>query len=683
MALSNASYLLPLVFLSLSLKGQDYSIEDLLTDQVATVEESNDEDIVNQQLILHDLLRLNINEATVTELSSMPSLTPDQVQSLVWYIQQNGPLVSKYELQAVPGWDLVTIRSIEPLITIIERNIYHDPRVLGKRITDQSRAEFTIRVKKRLEPAKGYLSTDYNSFSGSPIYFHSRFQYRKKGDLSFGIITENDPGEKFQWNMAARHYGTDYLSAHLQLENKGPLKRLILGDFRAQWDQGLVLNSGLSLGRQVLSGPRKIHRGILPYTGTRETNNFRGIGIEIVTGKTTIGMLYSNRSLDARVVSEDTVLGLPKRFSSILETGLHRTITEIARRQVVPEQIVGLHFRTATSRQLSYSISGVYRQWKLPLIRTASLQNMFKFRGRVNYNVSSSIEYVWKNINTFGQVAFSKSGGLSGLMGLIGSFSPTVSMALHLRSYGKNYHGISSNAFGTSSDNQNEQGIYWGIQIAPNKRWLTEFYTNIYRFPWITNSADAVALGMEQQVRVEFTPNKKSWVRLHWRTRRREVNRTPINNKSTHDIVPEVKHNLGLAAAWQGNGRIALKAKLQYSTANISTVRSMGILVNNQLSYVRDFLKFTISMAIFSTDNFENRQYIFEKDLPNSLSIPFFDGHGFRWYCITSIRVRNNCSFWLRIARTTYHDKTFIGNGSDRIDGSKKTDISLQVRYKL
>ena len=684
MALNLRNKVIVLIFLTTTVKSQDHHlVEELMGQEPSELEESIIENQTINQFLLEDIKVLDINKASNTQLNTIPWLTPVQVQSLLKYIEQHGPLVSIYELQAIPGWDLATIRLIEPIVKVTETGTFHDPRKRWEKIQQDGGVEFMIRAKRRLELSRGYHLIGKKAFQGPPYYLFSRFQYRKKGDLSFGITAEKDPGERLLWDPSNNHYGPDLLSIHLSIENRGIFKRLIVGDFQAHWDQGLVISSGLNLGNQVITGPRKVHRGLLPHTGTMENGFYRGIGMEIQIGNTTISSLYSRRLLDVQILSVDSAVGLPIRVSSIIASGLHRTSTEIQRREQLPEQTLGVHVRQNCNRHLSFSISGVYRAWKWPLIPKVNRYNTFQFAGKYNFNISGSAEYVWKNINTFGQFAVSTSGGWGGLVGLITSFSPKVSMTLHFRNYERNYHGISSSAFGERSGNINEQGLYWGFQVTPNSHWVAGLSANLYKFPGLTSKADMATHGIKHMVRCQYVPNKKSYVNLFWRIRTRQVNDNPTSSKSTHDLNEEVKHTIGISAKWQGETDITVQSRLQYSQILLKDAATQGILASNQVSYGLNFIKFTISMAIFNTDNFDNRQYIYERDLPYSLSIPFFDGIGTRWYCLTQLKITKQVDFWLRIAQTNYRNREQIGNGPDAIDGSKRTDLSLQIRYKL
>ncbi|HEY0432459.1 MAG TPA: helix-hairpin-helix domain-containing protein, partial [Chitinophagaceae bacterium] len=61
---------------------------------------------------------LNLNVADGTALRRLGAVNDIQIENLLAYRRLLGPLINIYELQAVPGWDISTIRKIRMLITI-------------------------------------------------------------------------------------------------------------------------------------------------------------------------------------------------------------------------------------------------------------------------------------------------------------------------------------------------------------------------------------------------------------------------------------------------------------------------------------------------------------------------------------------------------------------------------------
>ena len=664
--------------------AQQIDLTEVLAEQLTSeVQESLSGSEIPEQFLIESLKIKNINKASGDDLKKIPWLTTQQIDNLLNYIIHNGPLVSIYELQAVPGWDLSTIRMTASLIGLPESDLHYDPRGLRERLRQDGGIELLLRMKRRLPLSSGFRKIGGSTFTGSPIYWLGKFRYRQKGILDIGITAEKDPGERFRWNPGKRLYGPDHLSMFLKLENKGPIKKLILGDFRAHWDQGLVLGSGFNFNKQVITGPRKVHIGIIPHTGTLEYDYYRGIGLEFQAGNHSVSTIVSYRELDARIHPQDSLTEQPKRITSVLKTGLHRTTLELERRMQLPQWIMGVHVKTSWSANLTTSISAAYGVLTIPYFPSSTLYNRFVFSGKKNINYSSSIEYQFKNVNFFGQFASSRFQGWAAIAGIISSLSHNVSMTIVTRNYHKAYHGIASAAFGKVSGNSNEQGIYWGFQFTPCSKWIMGTSIDFYRLPHPTFSADEGNHGYEQLIRVQYTPNKIGYLDLYWRNRQNIINSTPGFGKLTNSTTPETKHSLGLRAGWEKAEGISIQSRIQYSRYRNSDVWSQGMIVSNQVSYTHKSIRLTLSMAHFNTDDFENRQYIYEKDLPHSFSIPFFHGIGIRWFCLLQLKLVPNVDFWFKIAQSNLRDRLQLGNGVDTTIGPKRTDLSVQIRYKL
>ena len=154
-------------------------------------------------------------------------------------------------------------------------------------------------------------------------------------------------------------------------------------------------------------------------------------------------------------------------------------------------------------------------------------------------------------------------------------------------------------------------------------------------------------------------------------------------NKATHDVHEASKHNLGLRFKWNSQSNLVLFSTLQYSTFLQNQASTSGILFNSRVSYDLKFVKITLSSALFSTDNFENRQYVYESNFPYSLSIPFYQGSGHRWYAMVRLKITRGLQFWVRIAETWRDHVSQIGTALNTIPGNKQTDLSFQIRYKL
>lgn len=114
-----------------------------------------------------------------------------------------------------------------------------------------------------------------------------------------------------------------------------------MGDYTLQFGQGLTLWSGFAFGKgpDVTSVAKK-DLGLRPYTSTNEYSFFRGAAATINLYKNfDLTPFVSFRRLDA---SQKTNAAGELVQSTINQTGLHRTPTEIKNKNSLLQQVYGL-----------------------------------------------------------------------------------------------------------------------------------------------------------------------------------------------------------------------------------------------------------------------------------------------------------------------------------------------------
>ena len=91
----------------------------------------------------------------------------------------------------------------------------------------------------------------------------------------------------------------------------------------------------------------------------------------------------------------------------------------------------------------------------------------------------------------------------------------------------------------------------------------------------------------------------------------------------------------------------------------------------------------SIRLQYFETNGYNSRLYAYENDVLYNFSIPVFYDKGYRYYINLNYDLNKQFSFWIKWAQTIYEPKTFIGSGLDEIKGNTKSEIKLQMLYKL
>lgn len=138
-----------------------------------------------------------------------------------------------------------------------------------------------------------------------------------------------------------------------------------------------------------------------------------------------------------------------------------------------------------------------------------------------------------------------------------------------------------------------------------------------------------------------------------------------------------------MACDYSANRMLRLKTRAQFSTYSIQQRTSRGMVLLQDVSLNLGKLSLTARYALFDTEDYDNRQYVFERDVWLAFSMPALSGTGIRNYVLVQYDLSKKLTCWIRYANLRYTDRTEIGSGVDTIDSNTRNDIKLQVRYRL
>ncbi|MFC5271496.1 ComEA family DNA-binding protein [Adhaeribacter terreus] len=645
---------------------------------------------------------INLNRANREELSSLFILSEVQITALFEHINRTGGLLSIYELQTIEGFDLITINKLLPFVTVQEMGLQADRRPIWERIRAEDNNYLLVRYERSLQEKKGYLQPTIKSngqetshYKGSPDKLLMRYRVAHTRDFSLGFTLEKDAGEQFIFDDKTHRYGFDFYSGHFQLYDKGRLKTLAVGDYQLSFGQGLVSASAFGVGKggETITTTRRSDLGIRPYTSTLESAFFRGAAATYaLTNTLNLTGFYSRKKVDVSFqLLQDSLDQLNEQISlgdlessSLQETGFHRTDTEIARKHNVTEQISGANLAYfSKSRRASGGFTVFNSSYSVPLLRSDAAYNRFEFRGRNNLLLSGYYSYNWRNVNFFGEAARSQSGGLGLVQGLMASLTPQVEVALLYRNYARDFHTLYGDGFSENTRPINEKGFYTGLKIRPASRWELTAYYDRYRFPWLRYGVNAPSGGDEYLLRLLYKPSKLATIYGQFRTENKELEE-PESLQQIPGLTLATRRNYLLSADFAPTGRLSLRSRLQFSSYNLEHgERTTGYLLAQDVNL--EFKRFRIGSryAVFDTDDSENRQYVTEKDVLYAFSIPSFSGLGTRIYTVLQYSFSRKMDVWLKLAHTHYRYQKTISSGLEEIQGSRRTDVRAQVRYRF
>jgi len=717
---------------SLPREDIDQNIEDL----IIGTETDDQVDFTYLTDLLEDYVEdpLDLNRASREDLLQLPGMNELLYNQLRQHIETFGPLTSLYELQAVEGFDLESIRQIQPYVTVrdisatdISPDVRHPAGPSLREVREGIEFEFIQRGVTILEEQRGYTAPDTvfrnvqdeqgniigrdtslsTRYAGSPWRSYTRLRARYKKNVSLAITAEKDPGEAFRWDPDNQYYGYDFLSGHVAVANYGRLKNLVIGDYNLAVGQGLVLSRGLGFGKsaQVINSVKMPPGGLRPYASVNENQFLRGAAATYALGDVSITGFFSRLRLDASVQERDTLTDDAIAASGLQISGLHRTPSELANRRAVLETAYGgrVAYRTPT---LTLGTTHYYQQFAAELNRPLNSYNQFDFRGDRNFVNGFDFDWVVQNFNFFGEVARSRSGGWGGVGGFMASLAPTMDVSLLVRHFDIDFHSNKVYVFAERPTTaQNETGVYLGLRIAPNPQWTWNTYFDQYRFAWNRFQADYPSQGWEFLTQLEYKPKRGTLIYTRYRSDHRQINADnyQFGQQMTY-LVPSRRDQWRLQFQTQITRDVLYRTRVEFSWYQQERQRERGFLLYQDLAWKLGFKwKLTARYALFDVSGFDARIYAYENDVLGFFTIPPYFNKGSRYYLLINFKATRKLQFWVRFAQTRLREiaelarppfldeappgETFLtysqGSGLNEVMTPTRSELKLQVMWKF
>ena len=620
---------------------------------------------------------LNINTADAEEFKQLRILTDLQIVNFITYRNLFGKLISLYELQAVPSWDIGTIKKLVPFITTATAISLKDEA--GMRFKDGEHS-LLLRGIQVLEKAKGFdKSTTGTKYLGSPQRVFFRYRYTYKNLLQFGIVGDKDAGEQFL--KGAQNKGFDFYSFHLFARKIGIIQSLALGDFSVNLGQGLTQWQGLAFKKSVdVMGVKRQSATLRPYNSAGEFYFNRGAGITIKKGKIESTVFASIRKLSANFVA-DTVNN-EDFISSFLTSGGNRASNEQADRNNLRQTSFGGNILLRNNRW-HVGANAVFYNFSLPVVKREEPYNRYAISGNSWYNMSLDYSYTYKNMHFFGEAAIDKRNNKAFINGLLVSVDPRVDLSIIQRTISKGYQSINGNAFTENTFPTNETGIYAGVSIRPAIGWRIDAYADFYKFPWLKFLVDAPSYGKDFLAQVTFTPNRQVEIYTRFKTETKQANQSD-NTTVTNFLVNLPKQNWRTQISYKLNTSFTIRNRVELLWFDNNGVnKANGFLTFFDFMYkpMLKPLSAVLRLQYFETDDYNSRIYAYENDILYGYSIPGFFDKGFRYYLNLNYDLTRNVSVWFRLAQTVYRDQFTVGSGLDEIQGNRRTEVKVQIRW--
>lgn len=667
------------------------SLEQKIEDIAEAKEEEIDYAYLMEELDVFLKNKLNLNKATEEDFKPFFFLTELQVSKLLEHIRENGKLLSLTELQTIDGFDDETINTLLPYVYVT--GDVSDRTYRFKEMLRNGNNQLFVRYQQYLETPEGYTGADSATLAGNPNArylgnqgrLYTRYRYTYYNNISFGITGEKDQGEEFF--KGSQKNGYDFYSAHFCIKNAGIIKTLALGDYHLQFGQGLTMWSGIGFGKSADAvNVSKNATGIRPYTSVDENLFMRGIAATVAIKHFDVSGFFSYKKRDGSLTQTTDTLDNEEDqlfVTSMLETGYHRTPGELEKKHNLGELIYGGNI-SYRRRTFSIGATAVRTELSHALNKDLYLYNQFEFTGRENLNTGLDYSYIFRNISFFGEVSRSQNGGMAYLNSAVFSLDPRLSLSVLHRHYDVGFQSLYSAGFGEGSNVANEEGLFIGVMATPFRAWKFTAFADNFSFPWLKYRVNAPSGGFDYLVQAQYKPSKTFEMYARYRNKTKPINNSDVTS-GIYYLENTEKENYRYEVKYKVSDDFLLKNRLEYITYGIGNESYNGFMMYQDVQYKPRKKPFSVTLryAIFDTDNYDTRIYVYENDVLYASSFPSYYYKGSRTYVLINYDLNRRVEFWLRWAQTYYSDRFTMGTGLDEIKSNTRNEIKVQMRVKF
>ena len=613
---------------------------------------------------------VNLNTATREELERMPFLTASQVEDILFYIYRYGELKSLSELSLISSIGWYQRQLISCFFYVADdRSKPAFPSL--KTIAQYGKHEVMGMLKVPFYERKGDASgTD--GYLGYPYKHGLRYQFRYGNSVKLGFVASQDAGEPFFGGRNTMGY--DFYSFYLQVKNLGRWKNITLGRYRLNVGLGLILNNDFGFGKlSALTSLGRSSSCIIRGHSSRSSANFlqgAAATYTLLKGLELTGFL-SYRQIDATLSADGGGI------KTILKTGLHRTVNEIAKQKVASNTLVGGNI-SYQSQGWHIGATAFYTSFSLPLTPNKSqLYKRFAPEGDAFWNASISYGYISHRLTLSGETATGDCGSIATLNAASYLCSDHFTlMALH-RFYSARYYSLFSNSFSEGSDVQDENGVYLGFTWIPAHRWSITAYSDFAYFAWPKYQTRESTQSWDNLLNILFQPSRVLTVGGRFRYK---------------DKAGTTTGRLRLYAI-RAQKRWSAKTSFDYTMSQTESLMtnegdepSKGYMVSEHIGWEWKWkqLKGMLRgcLGYFHTSDFASRIYAYEPGLLYQMSFGSYYGEGIRYALVARSEIGSHLLLIAKLGTTDYFDRSHISSGLQEISRSSQSDLEIQVKWK-
>lgn len=630
---------------------------------------------------------LNLNTVPFDSLKLLFFLSDNQIDCVLDFRKRHGGFKHLNELLLAGAFTTTDIEYLKPFVVLGETHAVERKETVKKAIKQEliTKGKLTFPLQ---EGYKKYELSDFKSeaayrkkqnsrFRGGPVGVLVKYKMQMNKRLQAGFTLENDPGEAYFTRY--QRTGFDFLSAHLNVETERLIRRLVVGDYKMQWGQGLVMWNGFGSGKSSLVlGNEKSAKGALPYTSTDENAFLRGVALGLrLRQELTADLFFSYKKTDGNIHAlTDTLSEEDLLTSSLYASGYHRNQNECEKKYRLKELTTGMALRWNTAR-FNLGIHAVYYDFTPPLEVGDEPYKQHNDNGRNRLLAAVDYKTGFQHIYFFGETAVDEKGNLATVNGLRFSGGRSVALSVLYRRYDKRYTSYYASGFGEYSNTSNEEGFYMGVTANPVKNLKISGYYDYFRFFGSRYNAFLPGSGSEVLLDVSYSHKKTEYI-----LRFKGEYKPEDYKQETIQSVQRKKNQFWIQFRFQPLRYWEFRSCMDVVFYRKAESKENGFLVYQDVirTAKKDVFKMQLRLAYFRTDSYASRMYAYENNVLYGYSFPAYYDKGFRTYLNLKVKLKSYLTLYWKGGFTCYPDRESMGSYLSEISGNKVADVVLQLR---
>jgi hypothetical protein len=651
-------------------------LEDHILEEIGDRDIEDENDFMEEVSELYDTSeKMNINDLSPEVALNLLKMSDYQYYHLQKYIAENGFFVSIYELVAVEGFTKDYVQQIEPYI--VADAVSKKTKKTFTSLFKKTKHKLLLRYSQVIEPKTGYDKSRNTHYVGTPQQYTFRYNFSASEHITLGLAGKKNAGEEFFKGSQKQGFG--FYSIHMQVKNIGILQSVIVGDYRLHFGQGLIMGNGfLSNGAGEIRKAGAVQR---PVTALSKSNFLRGIALQLGNYKFSGQFFFGHRYIDGNVVEIEP--GIFAFEGAITHTGLHRTETELKKRNALFNRVYGAHFH-AQLPTFKIGAQIVRTEFSLPVLPATRPYQYYDFSGTGVCNASVDYQALIKHHILFGEVAASSTAGYGILQGAVIKIDPRVKLSALFRHFSKKFVAFDGKPYSKNSKLNNETGLLLTSEIILTRKVNLVALFDMYQFHWLRYLIDKPLSHYDVSLRfdIAIAKNCALLVRYSYKTLAKNI-REEVNY---YQILETRQHRLRVVFSYSFLQLLQLKSEIS-GVCNRNTHQKenlFGLLAYQDVgvNISKIGVEVKLRFALFDTDTYDERLYAYENDLAYTFNISSYYYRGCKSYFILKWKYKQ-FEIQGKISRVLFFNKHQIGSGLELIGVPHKTEVKVQIIIKL